>query len=243
MTVGRRLAEERRAQGRSLEEIEQATRVRGRMLSALENEQWDSLPARAYVKGYIQGYAQVLGIDPAPLLAEYSRIAGRADTPAEELARIPDRTVVPHHREVHAPPRRVVVALLVLAAAAGLLAWGISAVIGRDDSPPPIPPVGETSPTVGATATPGEGTTAPAGAFILDIRVLEGRSSAVRVTVDGLVAYDGTLPGGQSRQWTVSDLAVVTIADPGAVVLTRDGLAVEFPAGGGNEITLHAGAE
>lgn len=45
MPVGHLLATERRKQGRSLADVERATKIMGRMLDALEHERWDDLPA------------------------------------------------------------------------------------------------------------------------------------------------------------------------------------------------------
>ncbi len=61
MPVGEKLAALRRERGKTLPDLEDATKIMGRMLSALENDRWDELPDPVYVKGYIQNYAQYLG--------------------------------------------------------------------------------------------------------------------------------------------------------------------------------------
>ncbi len=59
------------------------------------------------------------------------------------------------------------------------------------------------------------------------------------VTVDGLKAYEGTLAGGQSKEWTVTKNAEVRIGKPSEVTVTRDGETVEpTPSNGIGIVTL-----
>ncbi len=67
-TIGEILKEERLFHRLSVEELARRTRIRPSYLEALENNQFDQLPAAAFVKGYIKTYAQVFGFDPQPLL-------------------------------------------------------------------------------------------------------------------------------------------------------------------------------
>lgn len=248
MPVGEKLSALRRERGKTLPDLESSTKIMGRMLSALENERWDELPAEVYVRGYIRSYAQAIGVDPEPLLAEYTRDIG---TPTHEhvpLRRIPERTVVPHRFELHALPRQVWIAVAIAVLVVAFAVWGISALVSRDDTPTPIAP--ETTSTAG---TPAEETVSEAvtgavseNAFILKIEVAEGQSSWLQVRVDDLVAYEGTLPGGDPKMWTVTSGAVVRVGKPAAVTITRDGQPVEIPAttgGGIAEVTLATDTE
>ena len=96
---------------------------------------------------------------------------------------------------------------------------------------------------MGETAT--TPTDVPEGAFALTVSVAPGDSSWVRVLVDGLVAYEGTLPGGEPKSWTVGTSAVIRAGKPTAVTVTRDGSEVEFPPAtdGIAEVTLSATEE
>jgi len=244
--VGKKLAAERRSQGKTLVDIQASTRIMGRLLQALEEERWDDLPSPVYVKGYIQNYAHALGIDPVPLLAEYAADQD-SHSAKPRLERIPGRTVVPHQREVHEVPRRVWVALAVAVLLIALVIWGISALFGRDDTPPPIPPAGTPTSTPEPTATipgvtgpeaepttvtPVPGDTVGSG-FELVVTVAAGQSSWLKIDVDGLTAYEGTLPGGQEKRYAVADEAVVRIGKPASVTVTKDGQTVEVPLGQG----------
>lgn len=252
MPVGKKLAAERRSQAKTLADVVAATKIMGRMLEALENERWEELPAPPYVKGYIQNYAYALGIDAGPLLEEYQKDISVALPVARTPARqIPDRQIVPHRHEIHAIPTKAIVTVFAAIVVVVLALWGISALAGRDDTPPPIAPEATSTPVApgtGSTDTSATGTQGdvpadvPEGAFALTVSVAAGDSSWVRVLVDGLVAYEGTLPGGEPKSWTVATSAVIRAGKPTAVTVTRDGRTVEFPPqrDGIAEVTLSA---
>jgi cytoskeleton protein RodZ len=54
-----------------LSEVEAATRIRCRYLRAIEDEEWDVLPAGVYRRGFIRTYASFLGLDGERLVEDY----------------------------------------------------------------------------------------------------------------------------------------------------------------------------
>ncbi len=58
--------------------------------------------------------------------------------------------------------------------------------------------------------------------------------------MDGLIANDGTLQGGDSREWLVTSKATLVIGNPTAVVVTRDGAPVSVPQTTNAHVTLSA---
>jgi cytoskeleton protein RodZ len=83
-TLGDTLANERRRQGKTLADVEGATRVRGRLIDSLEHGDYDALPSPAYVKGYVQSYADFLEIPAGPLMAQLNtEMNSRAAKPDE----------------------------------------------------------------------------------------------------------------------------------------------------------------
>jgi len=67
--LGPTLRKAREEQGRTLEEVQEYTKIRKEFLNALENENFGSLPPRVYTIGFIKKYASYLSIDPAPLIS------------------------------------------------------------------------------------------------------------------------------------------------------------------------------
>ena len=72
--IGDALHDERRRRGLDLEEIEAATKIRGRYLRAIEDEDWETLPGGAYTRSFIRTYATYLGLDGERLADEYRRV-------------------------------------------------------------------------------------------------------------------------------------------------------------------------
>jgi cytoskeleton protein RodZ len=69
--LGQWLREARQAKGFSLVEAEVGTRIRSKFLNALEEGNYDELPAEVYTKGFLRNYALFLGLDPTEALERY----------------------------------------------------------------------------------------------------------------------------------------------------------------------------
>lgn len=72
-TLGSLLQSARLQRHLSLEEIAQRTFIRQHYLQALEDNQFDRLPAPVYTSGYIRQVARLLGLDDAPLIQQYQQ--------------------------------------------------------------------------------------------------------------------------------------------------------------------------
>ncbi|HKT84027.1 MAG TPA: helix-turn-helix transcriptional regulator [Solirubrobacterales bacterium] len=82
--VGTTLHQARDRRQIELAEVEAATRIRLRYLSAIENEEWDVLPGGVYTRGFIRTYASFLGLDGERLVEDYRASVERWHrTPAE----------------------------------------------------------------------------------------------------------------------------------------------------------------
>lgn len=66
-SIGEILREERLKHRLSLSDLAKRTRIRLSYLEALEDSQFNQLPAAIFVKGYIRAYGQVFGFDHKPL--------------------------------------------------------------------------------------------------------------------------------------------------------------------------------
>jgi len=83
--VGTFLHQARNRRQIELSEVEAATRIRLRYLSAIENEEWDVLPGGVYTRGFIRTYASFLGLDGERLVEDYRASVERWHrTPGEQ---------------------------------------------------------------------------------------------------------------------------------------------------------------
>src|ERR671921_3058401 len=72
LEIGKTLRPAREKRGLSLQQVEEATKIRTRYLRDLENENFDVLPA-VYMLGSLKTYAEHLGLDGAAMTRELKR--------------------------------------------------------------------------------------------------------------------------------------------------------------------------
>ena len=73
LSVGKLLTKRRIEKGITLKQAEKQIRVRGRYLTAIEEEDWGVFTSRVYIAGAIRSYASYLGEDPEKALAYFRR--------------------------------------------------------------------------------------------------------------------------------------------------------------------------
>jgi hypothetical protein len=73
MRIGRVLRDARERAGLDIPSVEERTKIRGKYLRALEDEEWAVLPSAAYAKGFLRTYASLLGLDGEVLVDEFRR--------------------------------------------------------------------------------------------------------------------------------------------------------------------------
>src|SRR5215471_6459830 len=86
--LGSSLRDARLRHGLDFPQAELATKIRAKYLRAIEDEQFDTLPAETYVKGFLRAYAEFLGLDGQLYVDEYdSRFVVDHDTDTRERTR------------------------------------------------------------------------------------------------------------------------------------------------------------
>lgn len=151
-TAGERLRDAREAQGMSLAEIAERTRVPMRHLEGIENSDFSALPSPTYAVGFAKAYARVVGLDEVAIGRE---VRGQRGTPVPSVQYQPYETSDPKRL----PPRGLAIggaiaALLVVVAlglfyGTNLFEGGTTSVPAVADSAPAAPeptPVAVTPP-------------------------------------------------------------------------------------------------
>jgi hypothetical protein len=212
--IGNSLREARLRQGLEIPRIEAETKIRGKYLRALEEEQFEVLPGDTYVKGFLRTYADYLGLDGQLYLDEYnSRFAA-----AEELSFA--QSTAPKRRRRRVESNLVVVALAAIVAVTVLVVVGLSG-LGSDSGGEPPPPA--TTPPPTTTSGPEPTTTAeqetagaPAERARLVLTAARG-DSYVQVRaggVNGKLLWEGTLEQGQTQRFTSYARLWLDLDDP-----------------------------
>src|SRR5207248_5098636 len=129
--IGNSLREARLRQKLDFPELEQAVKVRGKYLRALEEEEFDILPASTYVKGFLRAYADFLGLDGQLYVDEYnSRFVANDEHFTHPLRT--RRSNVPPHRHRRLEGRILIVGLTLIVTATALVfaAWRFGGTTG-----------------------------------------------------------------------------------------------------------------
>jgi cytoskeleton protein RodZ len=147
--VGNKLREARGRRKLSLEDVEEATKIRGRYLQAIEDEDWEQLPSETYARAFIRTYSALVGLD-GDRLAEEQRQSRGAARPGERLPRVDPKPRPVVRRRRRKIPSRLIAVLVTLAVLAALLVVGLTSG-GSDEQTPkqphqPAPHIGQAVP-------------------------------------------------------------------------------------------------
>jgi hypothetical protein len=198
--IGNSLREARVRRGIEFPQAEIATKIRGKYLRALEDEQFNVLPAQTYIKGFLRTYAEYLGLDGQLYVDEYnSRFVSGADE-HEPRARRSAARPQPRHGRIETNA-----VLVALGAIAVLTVIVISAWKASGGSPPVKTPPAST------TAAHSHPLIVPP---LLEVIPLTGATHLIvhKTTANGKLLFDGTLSAGDaahafhgSRLWLQVD--------------------------------------
>jgi cytoskeleton protein RodZ len=194
--IGNSLREARLRQGLDFPEIEQRTKIRGKYLRALEEEQFDLLPGQTYVKGFLRSYSEYLGLDGQLYVDEFNSryVTGEEEPPirpsrAESFSRRGGR-------RGGGESRGIVFALAGIAAVTALViaAWRAA----PENNQPTIPNLG--SDTKGQKVKARQ--SAPRVTLVASARPGSTWLEIHRGSSAGRTIYRGTLEAGQTRTFT-----------------------------------------
>ena len=132
-TLGDGLRQARALSGKSMAELVAETKVHVRFLTALEQNDWSSLPSRVFALGYVRSYAAALGLDEQSAVERFKRESPDTSTPLKPPVGIAFEDV-----RRHSP--RVIGAVAILAVA--VVGWNVFQRIGRMQAPHPSDIVG-----------------------------------------------------------------------------------------------------
>jgi cytoskeleton protein RodZ len=113
---GARLMAARERRGWSINEVAARVRLSARQVSALERVALEELPEPVFVRGFLRTYAREVGLDPAPLLDDFSALVSGAAAQPVESPRAPSPVLQAAAREHYARPVVLGGALLLLVA-------------------------------------------------------------------------------------------------------------------------------
>ncbi|HSG27020.1 MAG TPA: helix-turn-helix domain-containing protein, partial [Candidatus Krumholzibacterium sp.] len=154
-TVGELLLAAREKAGLSLEAVSLETKIPRKSLEYLETDNFEALPAKVYVRGFLRTYASALGLDYSQILGKFELQTGQTHTSRGDLWEVEEAVV---EEEVVSPRlfRKFVLPVLLAIIVVIALIWVISRT-GGDEATPPRDVPGEVDPG-GGGGTGGEET-------------------------------------------------------------------------------------
>jgi cytoskeleton protein RodZ len=214
--IGNSLREARLRQNLELTEAELATKIRGKYLRALEEEQFELLPAQTYVKGFLRTYAEWLGLDGQLYVDEYN---SRYVTGEEEVPYRPRRSTGRARRRSDSNAVLYALTGIAVLTALVIVAWRY----GGADERPAIPDLGTSRATTPRkNAAPSIVLHAVRGDSIVTVRTGSARGKQV---------FQGTIERGRAEHFTSRRLWV-NARPPANIRITINGKRVAMPRGG-----------
>jgi cytoskeleton protein RodZ len=225
--IGNSLREARLRQGLEFVEVEQATKIRGKYVRALEDEQFEILPGQTYVKGFLRTYAEYLGLDGQLYVDEYNSryIPGDEETPL----RAQSKSTVGRNPRVESSVVLVALAAIGIVTALVVVAWRFG-----NDTPETAIPDFSSEPAETRAKQPARKPARPAAPIARVTITGALGDSWVEVhqrTAAGRELYRGTLEAGSTIRFAQRRMHVV-MGRPGNLRLKVNGRVVEVPGRG-----------
>jgi cytoskeletal protein RodZ len=226
VSIGDTLAEARRQAGLTITQVSEQTRIRESIIRSIEQGDFSTCGGDFYARGHIRSIAEVVGVDPVPLIRAFDEEHG---PPGNMRASQIFQPVTPIRiRE----PRRLhlgrVLAVAVLAAAG----YGAYHVISTRDTHSAASP-GATATvrpvvTVTAQPTPTARPTISKPAFpkneaVIKLTAVSDCWVGLTNTLTGQQLYQGVIAAGQSMTWTENKQVSMRIGNPPGIHLTVNG--------------------
>jgi cytoskeleton protein RodZ len=226
--IGNSLREARLRQGLEFPELEQATKIRGKYLRALEQEEFEQLPGPTYVKGFLRSYAEYLGLDGQLYLDEYnSRFLVEEEAPFRPRRSNAGRA---QHRTIESNVVLLALAGIALVTALVFVAWRFGG--SNDKQPIPNPRAATGKHKKAAPVRKPRRPAAPVKAHLL--LTATGGDCWLEVhkgSANGKLVYAGTLQAGsRPLDFTARRLWIIAGA-PQNLTVKLDGKRRAFPRG------------
>ena len=225
--IGSSLREARVRQHLEFDELEARTKVRAKYLRFLEEERFEQLPGHAYTKGFLQVYADALGLDGRLYVDEYNMRyvgggAGGEETSAPRVPRAPIGRQRRRRNRRESGTVGVALAAILLVTALVIAAWRFG---GHDE--PQVD--GVNAPKARTTASTQRAATQQQ--VVVTIHAVRGPSFMEVRAGNGTPLYTGTLEKGQTQRFTKKSLSL-SVDRPHNVVVKVNGARYVFPPGG-----------
>ena len=214
--LGDRLREIRLERRLSLETAAQKTRIQVRLLQAIEEGRMEVLPEPIYIRGFIQQFANALGLDGEEFARDFPTDPIRWQSRSRSRYRFGWQLPSIQLRPIHLYLLYILLVICAVQFLSNLVKRSEVEVISQESiqqpilNPSPPPP----APAVRASTKP---TLSAAKPVVVDIKVKD--QCWLRVVVDGKTEFEGVLPQGTHRTWVANEQLTIRAGNAGGVIV------------------------
>ena len=244
MSIGQTLIAARERAGMSVEQIAEATRIRQTLVRAIEHDDYGLCGGDFYARGHIRTIAGAIGLDPAPLVAEFDSTHAAGPPPrATEIYESETAT----HRERRGPNWSAAMAAVLVV----VVVYGVAQAVTGGSGARQTPIADPTAPAVTASATPsaspsptGPSAVAQATRDRVTVQIhASGRSWLQATNASGKELFQGMLAAGQVKTFSDKQRVKLVVGNAGAVTLTVNGTDVGEPGRPGQVARVQFGPQ
>ena len=237
MSLGLMLTKARKDAGFSIDDLSDATNIRGALLREMEADEFTNCGGETYARGHLRNIAKKLNIDAQPLLDSYE------GEPGQSVSSIQDLWVENSLMEEPGEPRKVSWKVLAGISVASLLVIGLAQVIftSSSDSPTPTP---ITTPKATSSVSEDQSEIVSDGTKV-EIAITASRDRSYLLISDesGQVLFDGQMAQGEEKIYSSTSRLTLKVGNAGAIDLKVNGKTVPPIGTSGQVVTVTYGLD
>jgi cytoskeletal protein RodZ len=221
VSIGDTLAEARRQAGLTIAQVSEQTRIRETIIRSIEQGDFSPCGGDFYARGHIRSIAEVVGVDPVPLVREYDEEHGPPG--GMRAAQIFEPATPIRIRE----PRNLHLGRVLAVALVAVIGYGTYHVLSTRTAHLSATPAATVRPVVTAKPKVAAKPTVTAPAPPKNEAVI--RLTAISACWVGLNSptgqklYQGVVPAGRTMTWDEKHPVSMVIGNPPGVKLTVNG--------------------
>ncbi len=224
MEVGKILKETRESLGLTLEEVEEATKIRRKYIKAMEEEQFHVLPGPVYTRAFLRSYARFLKLNADEILEKCpSHIT---ESPPQVVLEEHSEPVVENVKKKFAWPKRYLIPAVAALVFFLVVFWGLSSKVWNKFSQRPVNEMTEQTPITQVQQPVIQEQQVKQGVNLV-LNVKDNRCW-MKVVVDGSAVFQGEVAAGQSKSFEAKERISVTLGNAGVVEVYLNGENIGF---------------
>jgi cytoskeletal protein RodZ len=227
LEIGNILKEARESRGLTLEKVEEETKIRKKYISAMEQDEFQTLPGPVYARAFLKNYAKYLNIDTEEIIEVLKEIHPGEDIQAETTEPVDKKAVKKAGLTRYWMYFAAVLLISAVAVSIYYGARGINANRGAAEEGGNRSAVEATSQDDTLQQAPIQDNS-PKLTGVNVVLNVKSDKSWINVIVDGNQVFQGEIKAGESKSFEGKEIILVTLGNAGAVEVLENGKSIGF---------------